>query len=181
MFDAWSFDPFTWKPDYPNPAFLLMDDVDAFWAAKQVARFTDEEIRAIVETGEYSDPRATDWITKCLIERRNKIVQAWFSKALPLDRFRVAGGKLAFDDLSAIYEGRPARSYEVRWSSYDNENRRLTALPNAAGTTVPQSDSSNYLAATISCGGASEGACTHPVTVYLRRMEAGHEVVGIDR
>jgi len=45
LFDAWSFDPFEWKPNYPNPAFLMMDREDAFWAAKQVAAFTDEEIR----------------------------------------------------------------------------------------------------------------------------------------
>ena len=58
LFDHWSFDPVAWKSDYPNPAFLLMDREDAFWAAKQVAAFSDAEIRALVETGEYSDPRA---------------------------------------------------------------------------------------------------------------------------
>ena len=57
-FDHWSFDPPSWAPDYPNPAFLQMDREDAFWAARQVAAFSDEEIRALVETGEYSDPRA---------------------------------------------------------------------------------------------------------------------------
>ena len=41
-----------------------------------------------METGEYSDPRTTEWIVKCLIERRNKIEQAWFSRVLPLDKFR---------------------------------------------------------------------------------------------
>ena len=40
LFDSWSFDPLSWKPNYPNPAFLLMDREDAFWAAKQVAAFT---------------------------------------------------------------------------------------------------------------------------------------------
>ena len=57
-----------------------MDDEDAFWAAKQVAAFTDEEIRAIVQTGEYSDPRAADWIADCLIQRRDKIAAAWLGK-----------------------------------------------------------------------------------------------------
>jgi len=30
LFDARSFEPSKWKPNYPNPAFLLMDDEDAF-------------------------------------------------------------------------------------------------------------------------------------------------------
>ena len=37
FFDYESFDPISWKPTYPNPAFLRMDREDAFWAAKQVA------------------------------------------------------------------------------------------------------------------------------------------------
>ena len=73
-----SLDALSWKPNYPNPAFLIMDREDAFWAAKQVAAFSDAEIRALVETGEYSDPRATAWITECLIKRRDKIAEAWF-------------------------------------------------------------------------------------------------------
>ena len=61
---------------------------DTFWAARQVMAFTDEEIRAIVQTGQYSKP-AEDWITATLIERRNRIGRTYFSRVLPLDRFRV--------------------------------------------------------------------------------------------
>ena len=78
-----------------------MDSADAFWAAKQVAAFTDDEIRALVKTGEYTDPRAADWIAECLIKRRDKIADAWFAKILPLDKFRVDDGQLGFDDLAA--------------------------------------------------------------------------------
>src|SRR5262249_40411922 len=89
-FDSWPFHPLSWKPNYPNPSFLVMDQADAFWAAKQVAAFSDAEIRALVETGEFSDPRAADWITRCLIERRDKIAAAWYSRVLPLDNFQVS-------------------------------------------------------------------------------------------
>src|SRR5262249_50768215 len=123
--DSWSFDPFAWKPNYPNPAFLLIDREDAFWAAKQVASFTNDEIRALVDTGEYSDPRATDWITQCLMKRRDKIVAAWFSKVLPLDKFRVADGQLTFADLAAVHDTRKAREYEVRWAR-QNRNGGVT-------------------------------------------------------
>ena len=48
--EADHFDPPKWKPDYPNAAFDRMLPDDAFWAARIVARFSDEAIRAIVAT-----------------------------------------------------------------------------------------------------------------------------------
>jgi len=182
LFDAWSFDPLEWIPEVPNSAFLMMDKVDAFWAAKQVAAFTDDEIRAIVATGELSDQRAADWIADCLIKRRDKIAQAWFSKVLALDRFRVADGILAFDDLSASYGTGTPRSYDVHWSTYDNDHGVLTPLSNASGTKLPPAPSATeYLAATIQCAGDSGQSCPAPVIVYLRCSGTEFRVVGIDR
>ena len=86
---------------------------------------------ALVETGQLNDQRAADWIADCLIKRRDKIAQAWFSKVLPLDRFRIADGRLAFDDLSASYGTGTPRSYDVHWSTYDNDHGVLTPLSNA--------------------------------------------------
>jgi hypothetical protein len=182
LIDSWSFDPLQWKPEAPNPAFLMMDDGDAFWAAKQVATFTDDEIRAIVATGNYSDQRTADWISDCLIKRRDKIAQAWFSEVLALDRFRAADGRLAFDDLSAGHTTGAPRSYEVNWATYDNDRGVLTPLANSSGTTIPQAPSpAEYRAATIRCAGAPAEPGPGPVTVYLRRSETGFQVVGIDR
>jgi len=182
LFDAWSFDPLEWKPEVPNPAFLMMDKADAFWAAKQVAAFSDDEIRAIVATGELSDQRAADWIADCLIKRRDKIAQAWFSKVLALDRFRVADGRLAFDDLSSSYWSGTPRSYDVHWSTYDNDHGVLTPVPNASGTKLPPAPSATeYLAATIQCTADSGESCPAPVTVYVRRSGAEFQVIGIDR
>src|SRR5260370_33249811 len=118
-----------WKPNYPNPAFLMMDNEDAFGGAKQVAAFTDDEIKAIVKTGEYSDQRAADWIAECLIKRRDKIAQAWFSRVLPLDKFRIADGELAFADLSAARGIAPARTYNATWSTYARPDPRLPTMP----------------------------------------------------
>ena len=98
-FDSWSFDPLSWKPNYPNPAFLLMDREDAFWAAKQVAAFTDAEIRALVETGEYSDARASQWIADSLIKRRDKIAEVWFSGVLPSRQVQCSGWDADFRGL----------------------------------------------------------------------------------
>ena len=176
-FDSKSFDPITWKPNYPNPAFWLMDREDAFWAAKQVAAFSDAEIRALVETGEYSDPRAARWIADSLIERRDKIAAAWFSRVLPLDKFSVVDGKLTFENLASgndIGKGQ----YSVRWTSWDRDGHAI-ALPAAAGFAVPAfAGDTHYLAATIR---PAEVGNDDPVTVYLRQGRTGTEVVGIER
>ncbi len=53
-FESEVFDPGAWKNDYPNPAFIRMTERDAFWAAKIVMSFTQEELAAIVKTGQFS-------------------------------------------------------------------------------------------------------------------------------
>ena len=62
--------------------------------------FTDDDIRALVETGEYSDPRVVDYLTETLAQRRDKIGETYFSKVLPLDSFAVKNGQLIFEDLN---------------------------------------------------------------------------------
>lgn len=179
-FDSWSFDPVSWKPNYPNPAFLLMDRDDAFWAAKQVAAFTDAEIRALVETGDYTDPRAAEWIAESLMKRRDKIAQVWFSKVLPLDNFRVLDGNLTFEDLSARSDSGARPEYAVEWTSWDR-NGRPTVLAGAIGTDVPNfTPDTLHLSATLRRA-AGEPAADDPVTVYLRAGKAGPEVVGVER
>ena len=95
-------------PEYPNPAFMNRLPDDEFWMARQIVAIRDEEIRAIVETAEYSDKRASDWIARGLIERRDKIGRAVFSKVLPLDRFTIADGRLEWMDLAAQHGLGPA-------------------------------------------------------------------------
>ena len=73
--------------------------------------FSNENIRAIVEQGEFSNPAVTDYITKVLIARRDLIGKAWFSQVAPLDDFVVADGKLRFTDLGQKYGVLPASVY----------------------------------------------------------------------
>ncbi len=60
-FESARFDPETWKPEYPNPAFENMRPDDAFWAARIVGRFSDEAIRAVVAKARYSEPGAAEY------------------------------------------------------------------------------------------------------------------------
>jgi hypothetical protein len=75
--DSDTFDPGTWRPEYPNPAFDERTERDIRWGARIVAAFTDEHIRAAVARARYSDPRASEYLARVLIERRDKIVRRW--------------------------------------------------------------------------------------------------------
>ena len=76
-----AFDPEHWRPDYPNPAFDERTARDIRWGARIVAGFTDEHIRAAVTTAHFSDPRAAEYLTRVLIERRDKIVHQWLGSS----------------------------------------------------------------------------------------------------
>ena len=73
-----------WKPEYPNPAFANMRPDDAFWAARMVSKFSDAAIRAVVEKAVYTDPAATDFMTKTIIARRDKVVATWLNQVCPV-------------------------------------------------------------------------------------------------
>ena len=51
-FEADRFDPRTWRTHTPSAALMEMRDDDAFWAARRIAAFSDEMVRAIVHTGD---------------------------------------------------------------------------------------------------------------------------------
>lgn len=178
-FESKIFDPEKWVPNYPNPAFLQRQPGDEYWGAKQVMAFTDQDIRAIVETGEYQDPQATEYVTATLKARRDKIGRAYFEKVFPLEDFQVEGGGLRFTDLAVKYGFAPKRSYDVQWSSYDNQTQQSTPMLGAAGAVIPASWSADgsYAAARISLPSAPAKG----VTVYLRRRGGTVQVVGIDR
>jgi hypothetical protein len=88
-FDWELFRPQDFKFIFPNPAFVNQTDRDGFWAAKIVTSFTNEQIRAAVDTGEYSNAEAAEFLTRVLIERRDTIGRYWFDRMSPLDRFSV--------------------------------------------------------------------------------------------
>ncbi len=51
-FESERFEPWLWKPAYPWEPFNHTDRFDAFWAAKIVARFSEEHIQAAVDAGQ---------------------------------------------------------------------------------------------------------------------------------
>ena len=173
------FEPDDWKPEYPNIAFLNRTPEDEFWAARQVMAFRDDEIRAIVRTGEYSDPAAEEWITRRLIERRDKIGRTYFGKVLPLDRFRIENGHLRFQDLAREYGFNDGRQYTVAWSVFDNDREQYTPIDGGSGFTLPEEilkSRSGYFTAAISGTNASQS-----ILVSVRKRGDVISIVGIER
>ena len=180
-FDYETFDPEKWKANTTIAPFANRLPDDTYWAARQVMTFTDDDIRALVSTGRYSDPDAEAWIAKCLIERRDRIGATYFAKVLPLDNFEVRRGELHFEDLAVKYGFAGPHKYRFQWSHFDNDaetHRRIgVSVANAEiPPIVTAANEGTYAAAQIS--GGEQGKT---VTVYLRKTSDDLEVVGVER
>ena len=103
---------------------------DAFWAARIVARFTDEMIGAVVQKAQYSDPRATEYMTQTLIARRDKVVAAWLNQVCPaVDPVLGADGAFTFTNAAvAARAAAPAESYQLQWFRFDNATATRTPV-----------------------------------------------------
>ena len=124
-FEATLFDPLKWRPEYPNTAFDNMRADDAFWAARIVSRFSDADIRAIVAKARYSDPRATDYITATLIERRNKVLRTWLTAVNPLVDFALsADGELTFTNAAVAMRASRRRRRAIACGGPGSTTRR---------------------------------------------------------
>ncbi len=198
-YEADFFEPWKWRPNYPNPAFDRMDAADAFWAASIISRFTDEMLRAIVAEGQISDPEAAAYLTDVIITRRDKVVNYWISRTNPLDRFEVhrlarTGLELTFEN-AAIRVGaaQQGATYRVRWSALDNLSGQETPAgdevelaearaPVPAAAWGPADDAGDrYAVATISTRHPDFPHWEEPVVVSLRNRAGDVEVVGIER
>jgi hypothetical protein len=179
-FASQAFDADRWKSNYPNAAFENRLPGDEFWAAKQVMAFSDEEIRALVRTGNYSDERTPQVIADTLIRRRDLIGQTFFKKVLPFTDFAVESDQLKFKDLATVYKFRSEIPVEASWASFNNETQEKTPIDNSKGTELPASvrngSTGSYWVATLRSA-QQPGS----VTVFLRKEDTGFAVVGLER
>jgi hypothetical protein len=174
-FEHEKFDALKWKAEYPNPAFSNRLPDDGFWMAKQVMAIGDEALRAIVRTGQYTDPAAEAWILECLIKRRDKIGKAFFNEVLPLDRFTVQDGRLDFENLAVKHGFVSEPAYKVAWAVFDNLTHERSPIPGAAAFDIPASGA-EFIAASIHGDEPRKS-----VDVFLRLRDGRREVVGIER
>lgn len=179
--ESQTFDPEKWKSNYPNPAFLSRTPGDEYWAAKIVMSFTDEDIRALVETGEYTDTQVMDYLAGTLAQRRDRIGKAYFSKVLPLDSFAVKNGRLIFEDLAVKYELRKPQEYAIAWLEFDNNTGIVSSLLDENSFKLPRdfaaaADGSYYVASIH-----AENDEQKSVAVYLRKEGTTGKIVSIER
>jgi hypothetical protein len=180
------FDPLTWKAEYRNPAFARMLADDAFWATKIVSRFSDEAVRALVETGQYDDPASVEFLTGILIERRDKIIDAYLRQVNPLDGFRVVGEELTFENLGESAGLAAIGAYEFEWFTFDNETGETASLgggmTSRAAIPIPDSKVAavEFLIVKIRTRSPEEPRWGRAVEAYLR-LGSTPTVVGIDR
>ena len=174
-FESAVFDPETWTTFERLAPFENRLPDDEFWAAKQVMAFTDEDIATVVGSGEYTDPEAATWITRTLIERRDKIGRAYLNKLLPLDNFRVQNGRLEYDDLAERYGvSSGPRTYTARWLRLINDTGALMRIDIPGSFELPrqlsEAEAGSYYAARIEAEGRDPEL---NLTVYLRIRPGG--------
>jgi hypothetical protein len=191
-FEGDAFDPVQWKPEYPNPAFDNTRPDDAFWAARIVSRFSDAAVRAVVEKAQYSDPAATEYMTKTLITRRDKVVRTWLNGVNPvIDPVLGADGALTFAN-AAVAAGvaQPPASYTLQWFRLDNAtdartNAASVVTVSTARAQAPPSllsaGGSEYVGVSITATHPSQPAWAKPATFYFRRSASGWSWVGAER
>ncbi len=190
------FEPWKWKPEYPNPAFDRMDEADAFWAANLLTYFTDDVIRAIVATGQISDPDAAAYLAKTLIERRDKCIRYWIRQTNPLDRFAVSsdGSEVTFDNAAVRTGAAPGgATYRVRWFALDNLKNQERAMGQEVELSEPKlqiprqawgpADDAGfrYAIARLSTIQEDSPQWREPVVLTLRERGGRYDVVGLER
>jgi hypothetical protein len=189
-FEGTRFDPTTWRPQTPTTAYLEMRDDDAFWAARRVAAFTDEMIRAAVHTGEYSDPAAEKYLADVLIERRNKVVRLYLTAVNPIVDPRLdANGRLTFGN-AAVAAGvatAPA-SYRASWFLFDNATDATQPLSQTQSSTTTieapaglPATPGRFIGVDISADSETYPTWREPVRTYFRRGADGWTLVGLER
>lgn len=126
-FSTEGFHPQNYKYILPNPAFLNVTNADGFWGARMVMTFTEGQIRAAVESGQYSDPEAAEYLIETLVARQRIVGEYWFSRVPSLDKFNLAkseqgGAALCFSDL-ALRSGLVDAERNYQYSVYKNGKR----------------------------------------------------------
>ena len=128
LLESTVFDPAKWRPMTESAALANHLPDDDYWAAKQILAFTDDDLRVVVKAAQYTDPRAEEWVAKCLIERRDKVVRYSLDRVLPLENFRIEDGTLRFDDLAVQRGFRSAQNYTIQWSEFRNLQKDHSTL-----------------------------------------------------
>ena len=189
-FEGDKFDPRKWRPQTPTTAYMELRDDDAFWAARRVAAFTDDLIRAAVHTGQFSDPAAEKYLVDVLIKRRDKIKSVYLTAVNPVVDPRLdSSGRLTFDNaaVSAGVANGPA-TYRASWLYLDNATGATKPIAETQSSTttldapsgVPTTPGS-FIEVDIAVDAQGYPQWREPVRTFFRREYGGWKLVGLER
>jgi hypothetical protein len=189
-FEGDAFDPETWKPRAPTAAYYEMRADDAFWAARRVMAFSDALIRAVVKTGQFSDPQAEQYLGDVLIKRRDKIGAAYLTKINPIvDPALDPSGVLTFGN-AAVQAGfaKPPTRYQATWFTFDNATGEATRVAATESATermqappALRPTNGSFVRVELSAMSAEHPTWAQPVHVYFRAQANGWTLVGLER
>ncbi len=133
-FDNSRFDPGTWKTQLPYEVFNRLTASDAFWAAKIIMSFSDENIRAVIDSAKFSDSEDAKIMSSILTARRSIIGRYWFSRVTPLDRIQLSelgdqNDHIQFEDLNIKYGFAAAKDTTYRFKlEFLGQNGKTTHI-----------------------------------------------------
>jgi hypothetical protein len=186
-FEGKVFDPRTWRPQTPTTAYMELRDDDAFWAARRIAAFTDEMIRAVVHVGQFSNPEAEKYLADVLIQRREKIKSIYLTAVNPIVNPRLDASGLTVEN--AAIAGGVAQgpvTYRASWMTFDNTTGATKPLSETTSTTTtiaaPNSlPSSGFVAVDIAADNSAHPTWKQPVRAFFRQDGGSWKLVGLER
>lgn len=195
-----SFDPASWKANWPNPAFSAVTPRDGYWGAKLVGSFSDAQIRAAVEAAGLPTASAADTLVEILRLRRDRTVTHWYGKVTPLEEVtarRAGGGEtltVRFRDLGLDAGVWTPEETTYRWSFRHPERGisvegrtgadpgpgQAISIPGAAGGEEAGGGRRERLAV-LEVAAVRPGAAARAATIYLERRgpREGYAVAGL--
>jgi hypothetical protein len=189
-FESEQFDPRTWKPQTPTPAYMEMRADDAFWAARRVMAFDDDLIRAAVHTGQYGDAAAERHLASVLIARRDTIGRTYVTAINPIVDPRLdSGGMLTFANAAAGMAADAADvRYEAVWSRFDNATGETSRIGDttATSTTMPPPGPllharGDFIQIDIRAVSKAHPEWRRPIRTHFRLTSEGWKLVGLER
>jgi hypothetical protein len=190
LFSVRDFDPEGWRGLYPNPAMLRMTERDGAWMARIIARFTADDIHAIVGAGRFSDARDTEYLAKVLIERQHEILARYLTRLSPLSDVRAVGtDQLCAVDLARASKAVPADRFHYRVVETRSGQRielAATLAPDGLVCFRPRSLARSELADNASerrvIFEISNGTAAGPLEIHAYDLDSrGMFVVGLKR
>ena len=98
------------------------------------------------------------------------------AKVLPLDKFTIANGEIAWEDLGTLLNRFPPAEVSLQWHLFDNTAGTRTQIAGETSKRVPQTASA-YTCLTVQ----DRKRTSHTIDIFLRHGQGAPQIVGVDR